>query len=170
MPHAAEEWPQVFASFVTGIYILTVGTVDAAHGMSASWIVQLSGNPPLLGAAVGRGSRTHAEIVAQRRFALNVVGQRSRFLQDHFHAAASRGTGHFRGLRVDASPSGLPWLPDALLNVDCEVVGQYPVGDRTLFVAQASVWRWGEADRPLTSLDLPYVFVGKLIPVPPQEG
>lgn len=170
MQTTAGEWQQLFSCFTTGIYILTTGSGNETHGMSASWIVQVSAEPPLLAAAVGRSYRTHAHIVAQHRFALNVVGARSRFLQDHFHAAASRGEGHFRGLRVERSPAGLPWLVDALASVDCEVVAEHPIGDRTLFVARPVAWRWGEADRPLTSLDLPYVYVGTLIPTPWKEG
>jgi flavin reductase (DIM6/NTAB) family NADH-FMN oxidoreductase RutF len=155
---------RLFVYLTTGIYILTTGTATDGHGMSASWVTQLSADPPLLGVALGKTYRTRNLVSTERRFALNVVGKRSRHLQDHFHIAASRGSGALDGVRVQPSPLGLPWLVDALASADCVVRDEIPVGDRVLFVATPVHWEIRNGDEPLTSLDLPYVFVGHLVP------
>jgi flavin reductase (DIM6/NTAB) family NADH-FMN oxidoreductase RutF len=46
---------------------------------------------------------------------------------------------------------------------ECRVVGSYPAGDHTLFVASIVRAEVRERDRPVTSLDLPYVYVGTII-------
>ncbi len=165
-----EDWDTLFAHLTSGIYILTTGSGEHAHGMSASWVSQVSADPLLLGLALGKQYRSCRWVEENGRFALNVVGKRSRFLQDHFHAAALRGHGYMQGVRWEPSPAGLPWLLDALVCMDCEVVERHPIGDRIWFVARATAWRRGVPDLPLSSADLPYVFVGRLISAPWREA
>lgn len=155
---------RAWSILTTGIYILTTRGDGRGHGMSASWVTQCSANPPLLAAAVGRSSYSHGWILSQGIFGLNVVGQRSKKLQDYFHSAAARRAGNLDQVEWFWSPRGVPWLPLALLCLECCVVQAISVGDRTLFVASVSARRWGEPDAPLTSHDLPYVFVGEVRP------
>lgn len=157
---------KLWAALTTGIYILTTRADGQGHGMSASWVVQVSGDPPLLAAAVGRTSYTHTWVSSQRRFGLNVVGQGSRCLQDYFHSAAARRTANLDRVDWWWSPGGVPWLAAALLCLECEVQEEIAVGDRTLFVARVAASRWGAPDAPLSSQQLPYVYVGEIHPAP----
>lgn len=153
---------RIWSTLTTGIYILTTRADGRGHGMSASWVTQVAAEPPLLAAAVGRQSYTHQWIVAQRMFGLNVVGRGSKKLQDYFHSAAARRPGNLDGVEWFWSPRGVPWLPLALVSLECHVVQEMLVGERTLFVATVTSYRWGLDDKPLSSHDLPYVFVGEV--------
>src|SRR5262249_5803031 len=157
---------RAFAALTTGIYVLTVRDGDHRHGMSSSWVAQASGEPPLLVAAVDRHHRTHALLVRTGCFALNVVGQRGRHLEDHFHSAAAQQPDNLAALACDESPAGLPYLRDALASLECHVRAQHVAGDHTLFVAEVTDAVVRPDDRPLTSLDLDYVYVGTVIPRP----
>ena len=134
--------------------------------MSSSWVTQVSGTPPLLSAAVGVRHATHALIVASGRFALNVVGARGRALEDFFYSPAAQTADNLAGFACDESPAGLPYLRDALASLECRVVAQHAAGDRSLFVAEITDVVVRAPDRPLTSLDLDYVYVGTVIPHP----
>ncbi len=155
---------QVWSTLTTGVYILTTRDGGIGHGMSASWVTQVSGEPPLLAAAVGRNCYSHGRIVGHGMFGLNVVGQSSRRLQDYFHSAAARRPGNLDRVDWFWSPSGVPWLSSALLCLECRVRQQIIVGDRSLFLASVSAWRWGTPDLALTTQELPYVFVGEVRP------
>ncbi len=154
---------RALATLTTGIYVLTVRDGERRHGMSSSWVTQVSGVPPLLGAAVDRGHHTHDILARSGRFALNVVGGRGKHLEDYFYSAAARRPDNLDAVACEDSPAGLPYLCDAMVSLECRVVAQHGAGDHTLFVAQVThvVERGG--DRALTSLDLEYVFVGKVI-------
>ncbi|MCX8071602.1 MAG: flavin reductase family protein [Candidatus Binatia bacterium] len=154
----------VWSALSTGIYILTTRAAGSGHGMSASWVTQASANPPLLIAAVGQGTYSHRWLVEQRWFGLNVVGQRSKSLQDYFHSASAKRVNNLDRVDWFWSPAGVPWLLAALLCLECKVVDSFAVGDRTAFVATVTAARWGAVDRPLTSLDLPYAYVGEIHP------
>jgi flavin reductase (DIM6/NTAB) family NADH-FMN oxidoreductase RutF len=151
------------AALTTGIYVLTVRDGDRRHGMSSSWVTQVSGHPALLMAAVDRRHFTHDVIARTRRFALNVVGQASRSLEDYFYSAASRRPDNLDAVAWENSPSGLPLLRDALASLECRVEADHPAGDHTLFVAAVERVTWRRDDRPLTSQDLEYVYVGEVV-------
>ena len=143
-----------------GIYVLTVRRGDLRHGMSSSWVTQVSGEPPLLLASVDRAHLSHGVIVETRRFGLNVLGRRGRKLEDFFYSAAARSENNLAGFETIDAPSGIPLLVDAMTGFDCAVEEEHPAGDHTLFVARIEWVRSGEDDTPLTSLDLEYVYLG----------
>ena len=154
---------RAFATLTTGIYVLTVREGERRHGMSSSWVTQVSGDPPLLMAAVDRRHQTHAVLARTGSFALNVVGARGRHLEDYFYSSAAQRPDNLAAVACDESPAGLPYLRDALSSLECRVRAQHVAGDHTLFVAEVTDAVVRATDRPLTSLDLDYVYVGTVI-------
>jgi flavin reductase (DIM6/NTAB) family NADH-FMN oxidoreductase RutF len=153
-------------SLSTGIYVLTAREGDRRHGMSSSWVTQVSGAPPLLMASVDRRHFTHDVVARTGRFALNVVGRAGKHLEDYFYSAAARRPDNLAPFECEESPSGLPLLRDALASLDCRVEQTHVAGDHTLFVAAIDHVVWRGPDRPLTSLDLEYVYVGEVVKRP----
>src|SRR5438046_9304204 len=149
---------RALAALTTGIYVLTVRDGDPRHGMSSSWVTQVSGDPPLLMASVDRRHVTHDILARSARFALNVVGHRGRRLEDYFYSAASRRPDNLDAVAWDDSPDGLPLLRDAMASLDCRVGQAVEAVDHTLFAAGADRATSRDDDRPLTSQDLDYVY------------
>jgi len=154
---------RALAALTTGIYVLTVRDGERRHGMSSSWVTQVSGDPPLLMASVDRRHSTHDILARTRRFALNVVGERGRALEDYFYSAASRRPGNLDKVAWEDSPDGLPLLRDAMVSLECRVEQAIPAGDHTLFVATVERVTRRTDDRPLTSQDLDYIYVGEVV-------
>ena len=144
----------------TGIYVLTVRRGDVRHGMSSSWVTQVSGEPPLISASVDRAHFSHGLVRETRRFGLNVVGRKSRALEDFFYSSAAKAENNLASFATVDAPSGVPLLRDALVGFDCAVEDEIEAGDHTVFVARIEWVRRGEADVPVTSLDLPYAYLG----------
>ena len=46
MMDATQRLHAALAALTTGIYVLTTRDGDARHGMSSSWVTQVSGTPP----------------------------------------------------------------------------------------------------------------------------
>ena len=144
----------------TGIFVLTVRHGDVRHGMSSSWVTQVSGEPPLILASVDRAHLSNGLIRAAQRFALNVVGRRSRKLEDFFYSPSARVENNLGGFATVDAPSGVPLLAEAMVGLDCAVEAEYEAGDHTLFVARVEWVRRAERDTPLSSLELEYVYLG----------
>jgi len=152
---------RAMAGLTTGIYVLTVADGARRHGMSSSWVTQVSGEPPLLMASVDTNHFTAGIIARTGVFGLNVVGARGRALEDYFYSAQSRRPDNLEGLDYSLSPAlGVPWLALAALSLEARVIQSVAAGDHTLHIAEPVGVRIAAGDRPLTSLDLDYVYVG----------
>jgi flavin reductase (DIM6/NTAB) family NADH-FMN oxidoreductase RutF len=152
---------RAMAALTTGIYVLTVCEGERRHGMSSSWVTQVSGEPPLIMAAVDNAHFTNGMIARTGAFALNVVGSRGKALEDYFYSAHARRLDNLDEFETAPSPIlGMPWLAMAAVAIEARVVQRAVAGDHTIFIAEIAGVRIGAPDRPLTSLDLDYVYVG----------
>jgi flavin reductase (DIM6/NTAB) family NADH-FMN oxidoreductase RutF len=156
-----DETARAMASLTTGIYVLTAAGDASTHGMSSSWVTQVSGEPPLIMAAIDRGHFSNALVARTRAFGLNVVGARGKELEDYFYSARARRANNLEPFACEESPIlHVPWLTLAMVSIEARVVTETIAGDHTLFVAEVAGVRIREGDRPLTSLELDYVYVG----------
>lgn len=143
-----------------GIYVLTARRGDVRHGMSSSWVTQISGEPPLVMASVDAKHVSYGLVRATRRFGLNVVGRRARRIEDFFYSPAAKAENNLASFETIEAPSGVPLLADAMVTFDCAVEQEITAGDHTLFVARVEWATRRSADHPLTSLDLEYAYLG----------
>jgi flavin reductase (DIM6/NTAB) family NADH-FMN oxidoreductase RutF len=155
---------EALSEITTGIYVLTVADGEQRHGMSSSWVTQVSGDPPLIMAAVDKRHFSHSLIERRGVFGLNVVGTKGKELEDYFFSAASRRPDNLTPFAYEGGETGVPLLKLAMAVFECRVVGSYPAGDHTLFIASVVRTEVREQDQPMTSLDLPYVYVGTVVP------
>jgi flavin reductase (DIM6/NTAB) family NADH-FMN oxidoreductase RutF len=161
MDHMESELLRALAALTTGIYVLTVADGDHHHGMSSSWVTQVSGMPPLFSAAVDNGHFSRSIIVRTGVFGMNIVGARGKALEDYFYSARARRPDNLADLDYELSPVlKVPWLKVAMVSIEARVSASLTVGDHTIFVGEPLGVRLGASERPLTSLDLDYVYVG----------
>jgi flavin reductase (DIM6/NTAB) family NADH-FMN oxidoreductase RutF len=149
------------AALTTGIYVLTVSDGAQHHGMSSSWVTQVSGEPALFMAAVDNGHFSRAVIAKTGVFGFNIAGRRGKALEDYFYSARARTPDNLAGLDYVLSPSlKVPWLGLAMVSLEARVRQSVIAGDHTLFIAEICGVKIRENDRPLTSLELDYVYLG----------
>src|SRR5215471_20452238 len=92
------------AALTTGIYVLTVAEAGRHHGMSSSWVTQVSGEPVLFSAAVDHNHFSRPIIARTGIFGLNVVGLRSKVLEDYFYSSKAKRADNLAGIEYDLSP------------------------------------------------------------------
>jgi flavin reductase (DIM6/NTAB) family NADH-FMN oxidoreductase RutF len=156
-----EDTARAMASLTTGIYVLTIDDGTARHGMSSSWVTQVSGEPVLLMAAIDNSHFSNAMVTRAGAFALNIVGARGQQLEDYFYSGQAKRADNLDAFEWEPSPTlKMPWLKIAMVAIEARVVDHKVAGDHTLFIAEPVGVRIGPGERPLTSLDLDYVYVG----------
>jgi flavin reductase (DIM6/NTAB) family NADH-FMN oxidoreductase RutF len=152
---------QAMATLTTGIYVLTVAEAGQHHGMSSSWVTQVSGEPVLFSAAVDHKHFSRPIIARTGTFGLNVVSSRGKALEDYFYSSQAKRPDNLAELDYELSPKlAVPWLQLASVSIEARVTTSFIAGDHTIFVAEPVGVRIREGDRPLTSLDLDYVYLG----------
>jgi flavin reductase (DIM6/NTAB) family NADH-FMN oxidoreductase RutF len=150
-----------FAALTTGIYVLTVVDGSHHHGMSSSWVAQVSGEPPLFTAAVDNNHFSCAALKRTGKLGFNIVGARAKALEDYFYSSRARRPDNLTDIEYELSPRlGVPWLKQAMVSIEARVVNSVIAGDHTVFVAEPAGVRVRSNERPLTSLELDYVYLG----------
>jgi flavin reductase (DIM6/NTAB) family NADH-FMN oxidoreductase RutF len=161
MAKMEKDLAQAMAALTTGIYVLTVAEAGQHHGMSSSWVTQVSGEPVLLSAAVDNDHFSRSIIVRTGIFGLNMVGTRGKQLEDYFYSARAKRPDNLVELQYELSPKlRVPWLHLAAVSIEARVVSSFAAGDHTIFIAEPAGVCLRQPDRPLTSLDLDYVYLG----------
>lgn len=123
--------------FTYGLYAVTThGREGEVNGMTANWLSQCSFEPPMLMVAVENDARTLRFIRASGSFAVNVYGAEQRELAGQLGRASARQPRKLAGVAWRPSARGNPLLDSALGYLECEVKGELPAGDHTVFVAE----------------------------------
>lgn len=158
---------QAMAVLTTGIYVLTVADAGQHHGMSSSWVTQVSGEPVLFSAAVDHDHFSRPIIARTGIFGLNIVGTRGKALEDYFYSPRAKRPDNLAELEYELSPKlAVPWLHLAAVSIEARVTNSLIAGDHTIFVAEPVGVRIRAAERPLTSLELDYVYLGGKVVLP----
>ena len=155
------ELATALASLTTGIYVLTVADDAHHHGMSSSWVTQVSGEPPLFTAAVDNNHFSCGALARTGKMGFNIVGAHAKALEDYFYSSRARRPDNLTDVEYELSPIlGVPWLKQAMVSIEARVVNSTVAGDHTVFVAEPVGVRVRSNERPLTSLELDYVYLG----------
>lgn len=127
---AGERFRTAMAAMPTAVTVVTALVPDGPHGATANAVASLSLRPPLMLAALDRGSRTLLAIEASGRFGVNVlaVGQESlarRFSTKEPHTAK------WEGVEWEER-SGAPRIGGAVLWLCCDREEVHDAGDHVI--------------------------------------
>jgi flavin reductase (DIM6/NTAB) family NADH-FMN oxidoreductase RutF len=144
---------------VHGIYVLTTSYEEEVNAMIASWVSQISFNPPLVGVAVHPNRYSHRLIEKSRVFALHTISRDQKNLLTLFKGPDP--TGKFASIRWSKGMTGAPLLTDCLAYVDCRVKTTLTPGNHTLFIGEVVDGRLVSSGIPLSTLDYEGVYTGE---------
>jgi len=154
-----EQWIRALGTMTYGIYILTTAQDERMNGMVASWVTQVSYEPPLLAVAVHKNRLSHKLIQESGRFALHVLGHDQKELISRF--MASEPDVKFADIAWVAGRTGCPILKDCVAYFECTLHTRIQPGNHTIFIGE--VTEVGEiADkRPLSTREFRGQYIGK---------
>jgi flavin reductase (DIM6/NTAB) family NADH-FMN oxidoreductase RutF len=116
----------------TGLYVVTTLQDGRPLGFVGSFLMQVAFAPPTLLVAVAEDREHLNAIRTHGRFAVSVLDAASQGLMGAFFKRHEPGSSPFDQLEHRASPSGLPFLAEALAWLDCRVTGEHAVGDHVV--------------------------------------
>lgn len=128
---------RLLSRFATGVTVLT--TRDAGGnpvGMTASSLVSVSLEPPLISVCVDVSAEMHRVLSASGDFVVNVLAAGQQQLSERFaNMPAER---RFEDVAWRRTSSGLIVLEGVLAHIECQRFAEYPLGDHTLFVGRVT--------------------------------
>jgi flavin reductase (DIM6/NTAB) family NADH-FMN oxidoreductase RutF len=114
----------------TGVTVVTALAGGVPAGATAGAVSSLSLEPPLMLAALDRGSRTLTSVRDSRRFAINVLGAEGEALAHRF-STKEHHTVKWDGVEWEER-AGAPWIAGSVLAITCELRDLHEGGDHVI--------------------------------------
>jgi flavin reductase (DIM6/NTAB) family NADH-FMN oxidoreductase RutF len=137
---------------------LTTKNGDEKHGMIASWVSQVSHDPPLVMVAIRKNRRVHPIVMEMGAFALHVLDKEAKAIIDRFKLPSPAQ--RFEGAECATLETGCPILKNTLACLDCRLVETLDTGDHTLFIGEALAADVADEGTPMTGWDYGKVYLG----------
>jgi flavin reductase (DIM6/NTAB) family NADH-FMN oxidoreductase RutF len=153
----SDEFRRAMSRMPTAVTVISASGADGPAGATANAVTSLSLEPPLMLAALDRGSRTLSAVEAAGRFGVNVLHAG----QDEIARGFSTKAPHPEKWReIDwEERDGIPSLADSLLWVACHLHEVIAGGDHVILLGEVLGLRAGDGD-PLMFLDGAYRGLG----------
>ena len=142
-----------------GIYVLTTRFEETVNGMIASWVTQVSYDPPLILAAVHPNRYSHDLMEKSGVFALHVIAKEQKELLSRFKGPDPLEK--FSGIDWATGHTGCPVLKRCMAWFECRVTDRYRPGNHRLFVGEVLRAGTGADGTPLCTLDYEGMYTGK---------
>jgi flavin reductase len=144
--------------FATGVVVISTGSREHLHAMTANAFMAGSLKPPLIVISVGHRARMHERLMATTLFGISVLSQNQESHSRHF-AGEPQAWLVPRFTEVEGM-QGVSLLQHALARFAARVVAKHPCGDHTLFVGEVLSFSLGES-APLVFYGGRYATVGQ---------
>ena len=128
--------------FATGVVVISTGSGDHLHAMTANAFMSGSLKPPLIVVSVGHRARMHERLMNSARFGVSVLSDTQEPHSRHF-AGEPQGRLAPRFAPVDGLPD-VVLLEHAAARFAARMVDRHPCGDHTLFVGEVLVFSLDE--------------------------
>jgi flavin reductase (DIM6/NTAB) family NADH-FMN oxidoreductase RutF len=132
----------------SGLFILTARYEDKSTGMLASWVQQVSFEPPMVSVAVAKARPIMLLISDSSSFGLCQLPQGEKIIMRKFASGVDASEDPFLGFDlVQDTALNVPILSHAMSYLECEVVCHMDVdGDHDLFVGKVKAGAFHEGE------------------------
>ena len=137
-----------------GVYVVTLRNEAVINAFTASWISQVSFDPPLIMIAVHRAHFSHFLLEGGGNFAINILGENQGELARLFYTPVGAEEQERVGVPFITRKSGAPILREAMAYLDCQLVTSYEAGDHTIYLGQVIDSGVAREGNPLTTQQL----------------
>jgi flavin reductase (DIM6/NTAB) family NADH-FMN oxidoreductase RutF len=143
---------------VTGLYVVTSGTVARPAVMAVSLVTQVSAEPPLVMIAVRHNRAFRTPLEETRAFVLHLLPADDIGLIERLKGPPEN---RLTDLEIRASSLGPPLLPDALSALECRLVETFAPGDHFLYIGRVIAGHRFREGRVLAMTDYGHVYTGR---------
>src|SRR6266852_6014071 len=147
---SSEQFRDAMAHLPAGVVVISARIDDEYRGLTASSLVSISLDPPLVLVGLERESATRAAVLETKAFNVSVLTRAQEFIADRFAGRAPAVD--WRTLRHHLGNNGIPLLDGCAAWLECRVTQSHPAGDHDIVIGEVESAEIGAGD-PLTLWD-----------------
>ncbi len=124
----------ILGSIPSGLFVVTIQNGDEKGAFLASWIQQVSFDPPMVTIAMSKDRPIGSWFVKDSIFGVHVLADHHKKLFKHFANPPEDPSQIFSGLQLQTSKHGVPILTESLGLLECSVEKKISTGDHELII------------------------------------
>ncbi|MEE6281264.1 flavin reductase family protein [Georgenia sunbinii] len=152
-----EEFKAVFRHHPAGVAVITLRTPTGPVGLTATSVISVSADPPLLAFSLASTSSSRPALEAAQSLVVNFLAADQSDVAARF---ARRGVDRFEGVDWCPLPTGEPVLRGTTAWVRGRIAHRFPVGDSLLITVHADLAHRADDPEPLVYVDRTYHRLG----------
>lgn len=130
----ANEISSAMTGITHGVYVIGTNSSERKNLMTAAWLVQVSGKPPMIAVAVSKGHYTAELIKESEKFSISVLGPEQKDIALKCGSVSGRSSDKLVKVEHVIKGSGLPYVKGAAMYLECMLSKIFEVNDHYLFV------------------------------------
>ncbi|MCB2230911.1 flavin reductase family protein [bacterium] len=120
-----------------GIYVMSMGKGADGNAFTASWVMQVSSEPPMVAAAVHNKHKSAWQLNDLDAYVINILPESGLATAKTYYGPAESGYDKLQAKDISATTvTGTPRLNGAIGYLDCKIVERVKAGNHTVFVAE----------------------------------
>ena len=130
-----EQLGAAIGAIPSGLFIVTSQQNGKTAAMLASWVQQAGFTPPSVTIIVAKGRPIESFLTVGSPVVINIAEKGQGKIIGHFAKGFAPDIDPFDGIETATSPSGQPYLTDAIAYLDATVAGSLDAGDHIVILA-----------------------------------
>ena len=146
IPAMPDEFRDVMARLASGVVVVSAKSGDRYQGLTASTLVSVSVEPPLVLVSLEHETATLAAVRETRRFNVSALTRDQEFIAERFAGRAPAVDPQWRAIPHRLAANGIPVIEGAAAWLECEVTQILAAGDHDVCIARVTSATPGAGD------------------------
>jgi flavin reductase (DIM6/NTAB) family NADH-FMN oxidoreductase RutF len=142
----SQEFLDVMARLPAGVVVVSARYATGYRGMTASSLVSISIEPPLVLVGLEREATTRAAVIEARAFNVSVLTRAQEFIAERFAGRAPAVDAEWREIPHRLGANGIPLVEGCAAWLECSLVEVHPAGDHDICVGRVDNAIQGSGD------------------------
>ena len=141
-----QDYLDAMARLPAGVVVVSARIGDEFRGLTASSLVSISLQPPMVLVGLERESQTRAAILQTHAFNVSLLTRSQEFIADRLAGRAPAIDSRWATLPHRVGTNGIPIIEGSAAWLECSVVHTQRAGDHDVFIAEVEAAGVGEGD------------------------
>jgi flavin reductase (DIM6/NTAB) family NADH-FMN oxidoreductase RutF len=140
------DFRDVMARLPAGVVVVSARAENGYRGLTASSLVSISVDPPLVLVGLEREAATRAAVAEGKAFNVSVLTRSQEFIADRFAGRAPSIDPRWEGVPHRLGANGIPLIEGCAAWLECRLVELHPAGDHDICVGEVIAASAGSGD------------------------
>jgi flavin reductase (DIM6/NTAB) family NADH-FMN oxidoreductase RutF len=143
---SSDEFRDAMARLPAGVVVISAKVGGEYRGLTASSLVSISLEPPMVLVGLERESATRAAILETKAFNVSLLTRSQEFLADRFAGRAPAIDPRWQNLPHRIGTNGVPLVDGCCAWLECRLSQIHPAGDHDIFVGEVDAATIGSGE------------------------